>query len=190
MREILTRILLPTVLSATACMPVAMAQSPTVTCNNAQFSAAVVSRFPRVREACLDIITRDAQYYAVFRAKLLGVSPTSVRIRPKLPDGSLADARKVSVSADRRVLVDGRSESFSELALGQELTVYIEVREPMVVFPPAVATDPWQPVPLEVIPPSPSPARMPATAGLVGWLGILSAGLLSFAAVCQLRSRW
>ena len=155
-----------------------------------QSAETTAERFARVREACLDVFARDTQYFAIFKAKLLGVSPKGVRIRPKLPDGSLADARQVAVSEDRRVLVDGRPVSFGELTLGQELTVYIEVREPLVVFPPAVATEPWQPVPLENVPLQSSLARMPGTAGFIGWLGFLAAALLGLAAVCQQWSRW
>lgn len=190
MRAIQLSVFLAIVMCAVAFAPPAGAQSPTVTCENARFSASVLERFPRVREACLDVLARDTQYYAVFKAKLLGVSHKGVRIRPKLPDGSLADARQVAVSEDRRVLVDGHPVRFGELTLGQELTVYIEVREPMVVFPPAVATDPWQPVPLETIPLHSSLAKMPGTAGFVGCLGFLAASLLGLAAVFQQWSRW
>lgn len=175
--------LLSFVLCAAGFAPLALAQGSSVTCENAQFSSAVLDRFPRVREACLDVINRDTQYFAVFKAKLVGVSHSGVRIRPKLPDGSLADARQVKVHEDRRVLVDGRPVTFGELSLGQELTVYIEVLEPLVVFPPAVSTEAWQPAPLEEITPSPTLVRMPSTASLVGWLGFLAAALLGFAAV-------
>jgi hypothetical protein len=161
---------------------VVMAQSPPVNCQNAKFSAEVMERFPRVREACLDVLDRDSQYYAVFKAKLVRVSHSNVRIEPKLPDGSYAEVRQVKVSPQRRVLVDGRPAGFDELALGQELTVYIEVRAPMVVFPPAQKTDAWQPEPLEEVPP-PAPAKMPSTAGPVPWIGVGALALLCFAAL-------
>lgn len=158
------------------------AQSPPVNCQNAKFSAAVMERFPRVREACLDVLDKDSQYYALFKAKLVRVSNSSVRIEPKLPDGSYAEARQVKISPQRRVLVDGRAVGFNELALGQELTVYIEVRAPMVVFPPAEKTDAWQPAPLEEVPPPPAP-KMPSTAGPVPWIGAGALVLLGLAAV-------
>jgi hypothetical protein len=159
-------------LCAAACLTqMAWAQSPPVTCQNAKFSAAVMERFPRVREACLEVLNRDSQYYAVFKAKLVRVSQSNVRIEPKLPDGSYAEARQVKVSPRRRVLVDGHAVGFDELALGQELTVYIEVSAPMVVFPPAEKTDPWQPEPLEEVPP-PNPPKMPSAALPVPWTGV------------------
>ena len=168
---------------AAACLTQAvLAQSPPVNCQNAKFSPEVTQRFPRVREACLDVLSRNSQYYAVFKAKLVRVSHSNVHIEPKLPDGSYAEVRQVKVNPQRRVLVDGRPVGFDELALGQELTVYIEVRAPMVVFPPAEKTDAWQPEPLEEVPPPAAP-RMPSTAGPVPWIGAGALALLCLAAV-------
>jgi len=135
-----------------------------------------------VREACLDVLDKDSQYYAVFKAKLVRVSSSNVRIEPKLPDGSYEEVRQVKVSPKRRVLVDGRPVGFEELALGQELTVYIEVQAPMVVFPPAEKTDAWQPAPLERVGPPAAP-KMPSTAGPVPWIGVGALALLCLAAV-------
>jgi len=155
------------------------AQSTPVNCQNAKFSTAVMERFPKVREACLEILSRNSQYYAVFKAKLVGVSQANVRIEPKLPDGTYAEARQVKVSPKRRVLVDGKAVGFDELALGQELTVYIEVREPMVVFPPAQNSEPWQPEPMEV----PPPPKTSSTSGLVPWIGVGALALSGLATV-------
>jgi len=175
--------LLCTYFCAAACLThVAMDQNPAVNCQNAKFSGEVMERFPRVREACLDVLDRDSQYYAVFKAKLVRVSSSNVRIEPKLPDGTYAEVRQVKVSPKRRVLVDGRPVSFDELALGQELTVYIEVRAPMVVFPPAEKADAWQPVALEEVPPPAAP-RMPSTAGPAPWIGVGAVALLCLAAL-------
>ena len=175
--------LLCTFLYVAACLTQGvMAQSPPVNCQNAKFSSSVMERFPRVREACLDVLDKDSQYYAVFKAKLVRVSSSNVRIEPKLPDGSYAEVRQVKVSPKRRVLVDGRPVGFEELALGQELTVYIEVQAPMVVFPPAEKTDAWQPEPLEEVPPPAAP-KMPSTAGPVPWIGVGALALLCLAAV-------
>ena len=168
---------------AAACLSqVVPAQSPPVNCQNAKFSAAVLERFPRAREACLDVLSRNSEYYAVFKAKLVRVSHSNVRIEPRLPDGTYAEARQVKVSPQRRVLVDGRPVGFDELALGQGLTVYMEVRAPMVVFPPAQTDDAWQPESLEEVPPPAAP-QMPGTAGPAPWIGVGALALLCLAAV-------
>ena len=67
-------------------------------CQTVQFGAAVLQRFPRIREVCLDVITKDGQDYAVVKGDLLRVSSTTARIRPKLPDGTKAEARDISMT--------------------------------------------------------------------------------------------
>src|SRR4029453_15412307 len=81
------------------------AQAPILDCHTAQFSEAVLQRFPKVRDACLDGITREGPPYAVFKADLVRVSSKGVQIRPKLPGGAHAEARLVKVHPDRKVLV-------------------------------------------------------------------------------------
>lgn len=174
--------LLCTLLCVAAVTQGALAQSPPVNCQNARFSSGVMERFPRVREACLDVLDRESQYYAVFKARLVRVSHSGVQIEPKLSDGTYAEVRQVKVSPQRRVLVDGRPVTFAELSPGQDLTVYIEVRAPMVVFPPAQRAAAWQPVALEVVPPA-APPTMPSTAGAVPWIGVGALALLCLAAV-------
>jgi hypothetical protein len=167
------------ILVALTCMSsLATAQNSHVDCSNAQFSAEVLHKFPKVREACLDVMSRDDKYFAVFKAKLLGVGPSGVRIRPKLPNGTFAEARLVKVDPNRRVLVDGRKATFDELALGQELMVYIEVLEPMVVFPPADPQQAWVPAPLEEVAPVRTSAVMPHTASYLPWVGLVAAVLI------------
>jgi hypothetical protein len=57
-------------------------------CPNVKFSQTVLEKFPRAQEACLDVITKGGQQYAVFKADLTGVQGNTVRVRVKLPDGS------------------------------------------------------------------------------------------------------
>ncbi len=53
-------------------LPAANAQQSK--CQTVQFSDSVLQRFPHAREACLDVITRNGEEYAVFKADLLRVS--------------------------------------------------------------------------------------------------------------------
>ena len=56
-----------------------LAQNPT-DCAAVKFSDDVLERFPRAQEACLDVISRGGQDYAVFNARLTEVWP-SMRAR-------------------------------------------------------------------------------------------------------------
>lgn len=159
------------------------AHAQQVDCQSVEFSSAVTAKFPRVREACLDVIERDGQLMAVFKADLLKVTGNKVRIRAKLPGGGQAEAQTVQVAPDRRVLVDGKKYRVDELALGQELTVYARVDEPVAAVAPADTTEPLEFVPIQVEPMRVAAAaepEMPTTASdrpALAVLGMVLAGI-------------
>jgi hypothetical protein len=161
--------------------PGAYAQS--ASCDSVKFSDRVLERFPRAQEACLDVITRDGEQWAVFKADLVRVSGNTVRVRPKLPSGERAPAQSIRFDPQRRVLVNGKSLQARQLALGQELTAYVKVTEPSATLAPADEGEPLSPYPLEAAPEqvaSADPAAMPMTASpfpLIGALGMMLLGL-------------
>lgn len=157
----------------------AQAQAPN--CQSVEFSQDALAKFPRLREACLDVVEKQGELLAVFKADLVKVQGNRVRLRPKLPDGTHADARTVQVNPDRRVLIDGKPYRVSDLALGQELTFYAKVDEPQVALASEDASQtvdfaPLETEPMRVAQADPEP-EMPATASLLPLIG-LSGGLL------------
>ncbi len=116
-------------------------------CQTAQFGAAVVQKFPRIREVCLDVITKDGQDYAVVKGDLLRVDSKTARIQPLLPDGTKAEARDISIDPKRNVMVDGKAVAPKSIAVGQEVTFYVKVTEPVAALEPA-DTAPLAPMPL------------------------------------------
>jgi hypothetical protein len=165
-------------------------------CQSVQFSDSVLQRFPRAREVCLDVITRNGEEYAVFKADLLRVSGQSARMRAKLPDGTHAPAQTIRIDPKRRVLVDGKPIRPDQLAVGQEITAYVKVTEPVLALAPADAGEPLVTQPIE----NAGPARvasaedspqMPTTAGPLPLLG--GSGLLLLAiggALGLVRRAW
>lgn len=117
-------------------------------CPGVKFSESVLEKFPRAQEACLDVITKAGQDYAVFKANLQSVQGNIVRVRVRLPDGSYSDTKSIKTKSELRVLVDGKPYAVNELAPDQELTTYIRVDRPMIALAPAKETDPVDPVPL------------------------------------------
>lgn len=164
-----------------AVAPGAGAQSPA--CQSAQFSDSVLQRFPRAREACLDVITRDGEQYAVFKADLLRLSGNTARIRAKLPSGARAPAQNIQFDPKRRVLVNGKGVSPSQLAVGQELTAYVKVREPLATLAPedqgALSALPLEDAEPEQV----AAASMPETASPLPLFGTGGALLLAIAAM-------
>jgi hypothetical protein len=172
-------------------------------CRRVEFSPELLERFPNAQETCLDVISRDGQQYAVFKAQLDRVIGSRLQVRFRNPDGSFGPATRIATERDFRVLVDGRPLRVSELSRNQELTAYVQVNEPMVALAPADASERLHPVPLVVIPVArqnddaagtedaeqvASNPTMPATAGYANTIGALGLALLAGAiAVKTLR---
>src|SRR5689334_21218425 len=130
----------------------AHSQNPAA-CQSVQFSAEVLSRFPGAQKSCLDVITRDGQQYAVFKAKLEDVHGNSLRVRVKNPDGSYGERKTLKAKRGRQVLIDGKTYPVSELAPDQEITAYVRVDRPMIALAPATESEPVDAEPMAESPP-------------------------------------
>jgi len=174
---------------------VALAQQPEA-CQRVEFSAAVLERFPNIRKACLDVISKDGQTFAVVRALLVRTTSRRMTVRVRLPDGTQTEPMGINVASNARINVNGRMTPIQDVAVGQEISAYINVTDPGI----AVASE--TPGPVEFTPitaePEPEPVaeaaapapEMPKTATrlpLVGTLGLflLAAG----AGIAFLRRR-
>lgn len=160
-------------------------------CRNVRFSEEVLSRFPKAPQACLDVINRDGQDYAVFKAQLESVSGNTLRVRIKQPDGTYAAVTNIETKPERRVLIDGKPVQVADLAPDQELTAYVRVDKPMIALPPASESEPLEATPLAAAEPVVARAEpaMPHTASQVGLLGLLGAFLWAIALAVRLTRR-
>jgi LPXTG-motif cell wall-anchored protein len=179
----------------------ALAQQPAA-CERVEFSEQVLARFPNIRQACLDVINKDGQDYAVVKANLVRATPRRMTVQIKRPDGSLSDPIGVNVKPNERLNIGGKLTPIQDVAIGQELTTYISVNDPGIALASDVEEVEFTPVPATPEPepaapaaqaaaPEPAP-EMPKTASnlpLAGTIGfvllLLGAGL----AVMRRRSR-
>jgi hypothetical protein len=164
-----------------------LAQNPQG-CAAVKFSDEVLARFPRAQEACLDVISRAGQDYAVYNARLSEVRGNTMRVRFQLPDGSFGPTQSVTPPRDFRVLINGTPTRVSELAPNQELKAYVEVGRPVLALEPADSGQSMVVVPLvaeqaveedsgERVAQASGP-QMPATAGpapMLATFGVLFA---------------
>lgn len=163
-------------------------QSQNADCENVKFSDEILNRFPQAPEACLDVISRDGEEYAVFRVQLDRVTGNTLQVRFNQPDGSQGPTTRIATSPEFRVLVDGTPTRVRDLAPRQELTAYVQVSRPMVALAPASETEKLLIVPLFVavredrteLAAATDDPSMPDTAGpapLAGALGLLFVAL-------------
>lgn len=165
-------------LAATAvAAPPVLAQNAAA-CQAVTFSADVLSRFPNASQECLDVIERDGQQYAVFKAQLIRADGDKLRIRMKQPDGSLAEAITVKPRQKLRVLVNGEAISVDQLAPNQELTAYVRVDKAEIALAPAAPTEPLELEPVVVqhvaVASAHTGPAMPKTAGQAGVFALLA----------------
>src|SRR5256885_16721484 len=76
-------------------LPAAHAQN-SAACKSVQFSDKVVQRFPGVADACLDIVDKTGQKYAVIKADLVRTGRNTLYVKFKRPDGSHGATRKIT----------------------------------------------------------------------------------------------
>jgi hypothetical protein len=173
----------------------ALAQQPEA-CQRVEFSAAVLERFPNIRTACLDVITKEGQTYAVVRASLVRASQRRMVVRVRLPDGTQSDPLGINVNTNERVNIEGRMVPIRNLAVGQDISAYINVKDPGI----AVASEAAGPVEFTPITAEPEPEpvaeaaapapEMPKTATRLPLLGTLGLFLLAAGAgIAFLRRR-
>jgi LPXTG-motif cell wall-anchored protein len=175
---------------------VVLAQQPAA-CERVQYSADVLARFPNIRAACLDVINKDGKDYAVVKADLVRATARRMTIRVKRPDGSHSDPIGVNVAPNERLNVGGKPTAIQDIAIGQELTAYINVTDPGIALAPADEAAPVEFTPVPATPepaPAPEPAaaatEMPKTATDLPLLGSIGVVLLALGAgVAFLRRR-
>ena len=105
---------------------IAMAQQPAA-CERVEFSEEVLARFPNIRKACLDVISRDGQTFAVVRAQLVRTTSRRMTVRVRLPDGTQTEPMGINVASNARINVNGRMTPITEVSVGQEISAYVNV---------------------------------------------------------------
>lgn len=173
----------------------ALAQQPAA-CERVEFSAEVLARFPNIRQACLDVITKGDQTYAVVKADLVRATSRRMTVRVKRPDGSHSDPIGINVAPNERYNVGGKPTAVQDLAVGQELTAYISVKDPGIALAPAEELEVVEFTPVPATPePAPQQAAaepapaMPKTATALPLLGSIGVFLLALGAGLAYKRR-
>lgn len=176
------------------------AQQPAA-CERVEFSAEVQARFPNIREACLDVINKDGEDYAVVKANLVRATARRMTVQVKRPDGSLSEPIGVNVKPNERLNIGGRMTPIQDVAVGQELTAYIHVTDPGIALASDVEDVEFTPVPAEPAPEPAAPAtaaapaaeapapEMPRTATLLPLAGTIGLLLLAIGAGLAIRRK-
>jgi LPXTG-motif cell wall-anchored protein len=176
----------------------ALAQQPAA-CERVEFSEEVLARFPNIRQACLDVINKDGQDYVVVKADLVRTTSRRMTVRVKRPDGTHSDPIGINIKPNARLNVDGKMVGIQDVAVGQELTAYVHVKDPGIALASDEEVVEFTPVPATPEPATPEPAaqaapapEMPTTASqwpLAGLIGFVLLALGAGIAFMRRRSQ-
>jgi hypothetical protein len=95
------------------------------TCADIQWSSAMLTEYPDIRNTCRGVYERDGKLYAKATVELQRVRGNRITFRPVHTDGTKGDSHSVTVPAEFRAKIAGREYRVSQLVRGQELNVYI-----------------------------------------------------------------
>lgn len=161
----------------------AMAQAPAAqsmptpqvsaeTCAEVQWSPQILAQYPRLPEACQEVVTVNGQNWARFEGRLVRVNPNgSVTSMVIDPNGKRIGQITLKPAPGQKVLLEGREYSFNQLRTGAILHLYI----PEHMY--AVATEPTEPSEMAEIE-APPPQELPKTAGPLPWILVAGGALM------------
>jgi hypothetical protein len=150
-------------------------------CGDISFTGEIGTRFPEAKNACLDMVNKNGQEFAHFKAEIMGVSGNQVRARFKLPNGQYSQTYAFTPQSGSRINIAGQRYRFNELSRGQELDVYLPPDRWEFDVPASdnfAAAAPAEVVRITTITVA-SAATLPHTASSVPLVGLLSVALLA-----------
>jgi hypothetical protein len=160
------------------------------TCADIIFSADIVSRYPDIDQACLDIVEHGGAQYAKLSAKVIRASRKNIVMKYMHQDGKYGDSYRTNdLPSDFGIMLDGQKTKPGDLMRNQVLNIYVKIGVDIATL---MTTDEMSEA-MEVEPVSVSMVEvvdeLPKTAGwfyellLAGMLLLLAGGSMSYARV-------
>lgn len=152
------------------------------TCAQVQWSPKLLSQYPRIADACQEVLTWNGTNWVRVEGRLVQVNANgSVTSQVLDRQGRNMGRLTLKPAPDQKVMLEGREQSFNDLQTGAMLHMYI----PEHMY--AVATEPSAPTSelaeIEEVEPAGEVAKMPEqlpqTAGPLPWVLLGGAGMLA-----------
>jgi len=96
-----------------------------VTCADIEFADEIRDRYPLVEEACLGVIEQDGERFAKLQARVHERRPNSIVIQYMHTDDVWGPYVELTPAEEYRVLIDGEATPWRDLAVRQEMNIYI-----------------------------------------------------------------
>jgi len=163
------------------------ASAADLTCSDITFTPEAFEAYEFIDKACLEVVERNGGTFAKITARIIAQTTSGPRVRIKHSDGTEGPTHKSNLSKNFLTQMDGKAVKLKDLAVRQEMNVYVgerywsrpavEVAKAAVAAPVAAAVAAAPPPPPPPAPaPEPEPQMLPTTASslpLLALFGVL-----------------
>ena len=115
-------VLIPSLLLVFVALPLGAQE---VTCDDIAFDTQVMTAYPLVREACLDVIEHEGARYAHLVARVRQAGPPSMLVMFKHRDDTWGPATRITPAADAKAYLGGEMVNAATVPAGSEVSIYL-----------------------------------------------------------------
>jgi hypothetical protein len=120
---------------------------PQVSCSDLQFSKAFLAKYPKAPGACQDARVYKGQRYAKFVAKVYISSPQFMTVELLDSSGATVTTFSFKPAAGQGVHVNGSLEKFSDMKVGEKLTIWVSEKRLTAMELPGSTAHSWAVLP-------------------------------------------
>jgi len=166
-----------------------------ITCGDLTFTPEAFEAYEFIDQACLDVVERDGGTYVKMTASIVAQTPNGTRIRYRHSDGKLGPNHLSKAPGDFETMISGRAVKLNNLAVRQEMNVYLSPQywsmpvEVEVAEAAPAAAPPPPPPPAPEPEPEPEPEVLPTTAGPLPWLVLFGSMFLLLGGALRLSRK-
>jgi len=116
---------------------------PQVSCSDIKFSAAFLKKWPQAPQACQDGRVYKGQKYAKFVAKVYINSPAFTTLNLLDAAGNTVTTASIKPGPNQHVMVNGQAKAFTDLQVGDTITLWVSEKRTDAASMPGSTTDKW-----------------------------------------------
>jgi hypothetical protein len=120
---------------------------PQVACSDLKFSAAFLAKYPKAPAACLDARVYHGHRYAKFEVKVYISSPQFMTVEMLDASGATVTTFSFKPAPGQGVHVNGQLRKFSDMAVGEKLTVWVSEKRLTAMELPGSTANSWAVLP-------------------------------------------
>ena len=96
-----------------------------IPCSDLTFSKAFLAKYPKAPAACIEARSYHGKKYAKFNGKVYLIEGASMTVQVNNVAGDALSALTVQPSQTATLLVDGKPEKFSDLKVGDPISIWV-----------------------------------------------------------------